>query len=167
MIVVRFDLDETNKNGNAIQKEIGQKMKKKEDASDLLKQKKDLDAKKIEMKKLVDEKEAERDAKLSTIGNVVHSSVPTSNNEVFREASCVYFAVLIIEKDNNEVLYKWPENEEPVKGSGILAHDQVLQRLGGYDSERGKFYFLIFPENQFVFYLRSKSCWSPRVLSSE
>lgn len=57
-------------------------MKNKEPADELLTRKNELtkerDAKKSEM----DLKEAERDQKLILIGNIVHDSVPVSNNEV-------------------------------------------------------------------------------------
>jgi seryl-tRNA synthetase len=67
-----------------------------------------------------DEKEQERDRKLILIGNLVHDSVPVSKTE-----------------DDNTVVFTWPAGEKPVKKAGILAHDQVLERLAGYDSERG------------------------------
>ena len=81
-ILVRYDLDGLNKEFNAIQKEIGMKMKNKQPADDLLAKKNDLDNRRADLKKVVDDKEQERDNKLILIGNIVHASVPTSNDEV-------------------------------------------------------------------------------------
>ena len=80
--LVRFDLDALNKEFNAVQKEIGQKMKNKESPGDLLDKKKNIENKRTELKKIVDEKEKERDSRLILIGNVVHNSVPISGDEV-------------------------------------------------------------------------------------
>ncbi|CAI4210195.1 unnamed protein product [Parascedosporium putredinis] len=66
---------------NEVQKQIGIKKKAKEDASELLEQKVALD---LEKKALIDaasEKEASLKAKVSSIGNIVHETVPVSNNE--------------------------------------------------------------------------------------
>ncbi|KAJ2841518.1 Cytosolic seryl-tRNA synthetase, partial [Coemansia erecta] len=45
----RFELDESNRKINAVQKEIGKKMKAKEDATELLAQKNELESKKKEL----------------------------------------------------------------------------------------------------------------------
>ncbi|KAJ2400877.1 Cytosolic seryl-tRNA synthetase, partial [Coemansia sp. RSA 2531] len=58
----RFELDALNRSINAVQKEIGLKMKAKEDATELLAQKKDLESK----KKDLTEKEQEKDKTLRT-----------------------------------------------------------------------------------------------------
>jgi seryl-tRNA synthetase len=42
-----------------------------------------------------------------------------------------------IDKANNEIVRTFPADFKPEKRTDILAHDQVLERLGGYDSERG------------------------------
>lgn len=85
-----------------MQKEIGQKKKvrrytlndrndlllitvnnqNKEDASELLQQKADLEKQKKESEENAVAKEKERDRKIKTIGNYVHESVPVSDNEV-------------------------------------------------------------------------------------
>jgi seryl-tRNA synthetase len=82
-MLVRFTVDEYNKEINAVQKSIGQKMKNKEPADDLLAKKNDLTTKRDNTKKLVDAKEKERDSKVILIGNLVHDSVPVSNDEVW------------------------------------------------------------------------------------
>lgn len=54
----------------------------KEDASDLVNQKADIEKRKKEAEDLATQKELERDRKIRPIGNYVHESVPVSNNEV-------------------------------------------------------------------------------------
>lgn len=125
---IRFELDEMNKKMNALQKQIGQKYKAKEDASELLKQK---DTYTEEKKQLIEkEQKADTDLrfKVNQIGNIVHESVVDSQDE-----------------ENNELVRTWlPEG---VKEAGAIAtatgapaalsHHEVLLRLDGYDPERG------------------------------
>jgi seryl-tRNA synthetase len=54
----------------------------KEDANDLIEQKASMEKQKKEAEELAVQKEAQRDKKIRTIGNIVHESVPVSNNEV-------------------------------------------------------------------------------------
>ncbi|KAK9470892.1 uncharacterized protein V1510DRAFT_421779 [Dipodascopsis tothii] len=119
---VRFDVDESNKALNKLQKEIGLKYKAKEDPAELLKQKDELTAAKAELAAKEAKMDAELRAKVNTVGNIVHESVPVSQDEV-----------------NNEIIRKWaPEdraNFAEVKGK--LSHHEVLTRLDGYDPERG------------------------------
>ncbi|KAK9479479.1 hypothetical protein V1514DRAFT_328032 [Lipomyces japonicus] len=117
---IRFDLDELNKQQNKIQKEIGLKFKAKEDASDLLKQKEEIVAKKAELTEKETEADAQLKAKVNTVGNIVHESVIVSQNE-----------------DDNDLIRTWFPNGEPKKLDNILSHHEVLTRLDGYDPERG------------------------------
>ncbi|KAJ2398880.1 Cytosolic seryl-tRNA synthetase, partial [Coemansia sp. RSA 2559] len=118
---VKFELDDVNRNINAAQKEIGKKMKASEDASDLLAQKKELEAK----KKVFLEDEQAKDkairAKLNDVGNIVHDSVPVSTTE----------------DDNELVRTYYVDDVEPKHQPNILSHHEVLYLLGGYDQERG------------------------------
>jgi len=57
-------------------------LQNKEDASELLERKVDLERQKKEAEDLAIAKEAQRDKKIKTIGNYVHDTVPVSNNEV-------------------------------------------------------------------------------------
>ncbi|KAI9260533.1 seryl-tRNA synthetase [Phascolomyces articulosus] len=117
----QFLSDQKNKEINGVQKEIGKKFKAKEDASELLKQKEELQKAKEKLQQEAKEGEATWKEKLSTLGNIVHTSVPTSMDE-----------------DNNEVIRTYNHNDvEPVKRTDILSHHEVLQRLDGYDQERG------------------------------
>ncbi|KAG2200053.1 seryl-tRNA synthetase [Mucor mucedo] len=118
---LQFTSDQKNKEANVIQKEIGKKFKAKEDPSELVAQKNALQAEKDVLVAQAKDKETSWKNKLATIGNIVHSSVPTSMNE-----------------DNNEVIRTYYHNGvEPVKRTDIMSHHEVLSRLDGYDQERG------------------------------
>ncbi|OCK81281.1 serine-tRNA ligase [Lepidopterella palustris CBS 459.81] len=106
---------------NAVQKEIGQKKKAKENADDLLKKKSDLQDEKKKQDELAAEKLAKLHVKVKSIGNYVHESVPVSNDE-----------------DNNEVIQTWaPEGVKVEHHPDWLPHHGVLTRIDGYDPERG------------------------------
>lgn len=125
---IRFDLDALNKELNALQKQIGQKYKAKEDASELLAQKDKL----VADKKSFIEQEQKADAdlrnKVNQIGNIVHGSVVDSQDE-----------------DNNELVRTWkPESLSEIGATASctgaeakLSHHEILLRLDGYDPERG------------------------------
>ncbi|CUM50569.1 Serine--tRNA ligase, cytoplasmic [Debaryomyces fabryi] len=125
---IRFDLDALNKELNALQKQIGQKFKAKEDAADLLAQKDKL----VADKKSFIEQEQKADAdlrnKVNQVGNIVHKSVVDSQDEV-----------------NNELVRTWkPESLAEVGqiasctgAEAKLSHHEILLRLDGYDPERG------------------------------
>ncbi|KAG5421383.1 SES1 [Candida metapsilosis] len=127
-VKIRFDLDEHNKKLNAVQKQIGQKFKAKEDPAELLKEKEQL----TEEKKQLIEREANTDKelrnKVNQVGNLVHDSVVDSMDEA-----------------NNELIKTWvPEGyKEPAQvaagtnAPASLSHHEVLLRLDGYDPERG------------------------------
>ncbi|KAJ1917001.1 Cytosolic seryl-tRNA synthetase [Tieghemiomyces parasiticus] len=116
----RFDLDQLNKEINRIQKEIGQKMKKKEDAGELIAEKTGVQDKRTNV--TTDEKAKEEALRqlASQVGNLVHDSVPVSMDEA-----------------NNQVVRVWPVDQTPQKRTDILSHHEVLYRLDGYDPERG------------------------------
>lgn len=125
---IRFDLDALNKELNALQKQIGQKFKAKEDAGDLLAQKDKL----VADKKSFIEQEQKADAdlrnKVNQVGNIVHKSVVESQDE-----------------DNNELVRAWkPESLAEIGpiasctgAEAKLSHHEILLRLDGYDPERG------------------------------
>lgn len=119
---MRFSVDELNKQLRNIQKAITEHIKKSETAEALLSEKTKLEAEKEKAESLMEEKALLLDQKLNTIGNIVHESVPDSATE-----------------DDNEVIRFWhgESGNPPQKGQGLLSHDQVLQRLDGYDPERG------------------------------
>lgn len=125
---IRFDLDATNKKLNALQKQIGQKFKAKEDASELLAEKDKVTAEKKELTENEQKADADLRIKVNQVGNLVHDTVVDSMNE-----------------DNNEIVRTWKPSGveelgqvatatgEPAK----LSHHEVLLRLDGYDPERG------------------------------
>ncbi|KAL8843092.1 MAG: hypothetical protein Q9170_000222 [Blastenia crenularia] len=116
----KYEAQQIGSKINATQKEIGAKKKAKEDASDLLQSKGNLEEQKKRTEEVVLEKEAALQRKIKTVGNYVHESVPVSNNE-----------------DNNAQIRIWaPEGKQPQKLK-CLSHHEVLTRLDGYDPERG------------------------------
>ncbi|ORZ06011.1 seryl-tRNA synthetase [Absidia repens] len=120
-VKTQFNSDQKNKEINAVQKEIGKKYKAKEDASELVAKKSQLQNEKDALLVEAKEEESVWKTKLATLGNIVHTSVPTSMNE-----------------DNNEVIKTYNHNDiKPVKKTDILSHHEVLSRLDGYDQERG------------------------------
>lgn len=66
------------------------------------------------------EKDVTLQKKLKTVGNYVHHSVPTSDNE-----------------DNNTVIRTWPPERTQAKNLDCLSHHEVLTRINGYDPIRG------------------------------
>ncbi|CCU76687.1 unnamed protein product [Blumeria hordei] len=105
---------------NEIQKQIGVKRKAKENADELMKQKLKLETDKKEALENAAGKELILKKKISTIGNLVHNSVPVNNDE-----------------DCNIIQKIWaPEGMDVVKRD-VLSHHEVLTRLDGYDPERG------------------------------
>lgn len=68
----------------------------------------------------VAEKDAALQAKVKTVGNYVHDSVPISDNE-----------------DNNEVKHTWKPEGVTVEKRDCLSHHEVLHRIGGFDQDRG------------------------------
>lgn len=119
---LRFQLDELNKKQNALQKQIGAKFKAKEDPKELLSQKEDLAKEKVRLQEEEKAAETQMRAKVNLVGNVVHPSVPVSDDE-----------------ENNELIRTWaPNGEDPSQRRVKLSHDEVLTRLNGFDPERGQ-----------------------------
>ncbi|KAI6355872.1 hypothetical protein MCOR25_008078 [Pyricularia grisea] len=105
---------------NDVQKKIGAKKKAKEDASEFLQEKIALEKAKKELIDSAAEKQKLLDKKLTTIGNIVHDSVPVSDNE-----------------DNNEIIRTYCPEGLTVEKRECLSHHEVLTRLDGYDPDRG------------------------------
>ncbi|KAA6411784.1 MAG: seryl-tRNA synthetase [Lasallia pustulata] len=116
----RYEASQINTKLNATQKEIGLKKKAKEDASELLQKKVDMEKEKKVLEESASEKEAALQKKIKTIGNYVHDSVPVSKNE-----------------DNNALIRKWTPEGVRVEKRDCLSHHEVLTRIDGYDPERG------------------------------
>ncbi|KAJ1735767.1 Cytosolic seryl-tRNA synthetase [Coemansia biformis] len=118
---VKYELDEVNRAINAVQKEVGLKLKAKEDASELVANKKGLDAKKKQLAEDEKDKEKELRAMVGTVGNIVHDSVPVS----------------MTEDDNQVIRTHFVGGSEPTRDAGLRPHHEVLYLLGGYDADRG------------------------------
>ncbi|KAL2197568.1 hypothetical protein P885DRAFT_68694 [Corynascus similis CBS 632.67] len=80
----------------------------------------DIEKEKKELLASAAEKEKALKAKVKTIGNIVHESVPVSNNE-----------------DNNTVERTWAPEGVTFEKRNVLSHHEVLDKLDGYDPERG------------------------------
>ncbi|KAI0019622.1 hypothetical protein F4780DRAFT_745772 [Xylariomycetidae sp. FL0641] len=116
-----YAASQINSKMNDLNKQIGAKKKAKENADDLLLQKANYDKEKKALIESAAQKDIALQAKIKTIGNIVHDSVPVSDNE-----------------DNNVQLRTWaPEGVTVEKKEGILSHHEVLLRLDGYDPDRG------------------------------
>ncbi|KAM7221752.1 serine--tRNA ligase, cytoplasmic [Rhypophila decipiens] len=105
---------------NGVKKQIGAKMKAKEDAADLLQEKARFENEKKDLLDAAAEKEKVLKAKVKTIGNLVHDSVPVSDNE-----------------DNNVVERTWAPEGVTFEKRNVLSHHEVLAKIEGYDAERG------------------------------
>ncbi|PHH71393.1 hypothetical protein CDD83_5206 [Cordyceps sp. RAO-2017] len=116
----QYSATQLNGKINEVQKQIGVKKKAKEDASELLAQKVELEKEKRSLVESAAEKDALLKSKIKTIGNIVHDSVPVSDNE-----------------DNNGVLRMWAPEDVSVEKRNMLSHHEVLLRLDGYDPDRG------------------------------
>ena len=85
-LTAQFEAEKIKKEINAIQKQITQKKKAKEDADDLLKDKVKLDKDFVEMSKRAADKEKEMTTKAATIGNIVDKDCHVSTTEVSGQA---------------------------------------------------------------------------------
>lgn len=116
----QYSATQVNTKINEVQKQIGAKKKAKEDASELLAQKVELEKEKKTWIEAAAEKDAALKKKIATIGNIVHDTVPISDNE-----------------DNNAKIRDWTPEGVTVEKRDVLSHHEVLTRLDGYDPERG------------------------------
>ena len=127
-----------------------------EEADKLKAQKADLDKEIAALGAKAQEQEIVMRKKANTIGNIVHESVPVSDNEVRGRAARrrerrELIGVPLRAQDNNQVIRtfypKDPNGDSapPVKGGaltmkeGILSHHEVMYRLGMLEMERGAF----------------------------
>ncbi|KAL0946138.1 hypothetical protein HGRIS_012403 [Hohenbuehelia grisea] len=118
-----YDINILNRQINAVQKDIGAKKKAKENADELVAQKKELDAQVATKKQETKEFEQKMRQIAGTVGNIVGKAVPVSVTE-----------------DDNVTLRTWfpaGETEEPPARPGIMPHHEVLLRLDAMDLDRG------------------------------
>ncbi|KAK5104327.1 Cytosolic seryl-tRNA synthetase [Lithohypha guttulata] len=116
----RYRADQKRAEIGKVQKEIGQLKKNKQDATELLEKKSQLESEAKQIAEEAVEKEKLRDKKCKSIGNYVHESVPINNNEDF-----------------NEVIQTWAPEGVTVEKTDCLSHHEVMTRAELYDGERG------------------------------
>lgn len=121
-IKLRFQVDQLNKEARVVQTRIAERMKAKEDATELVAERGAILVKRDEVEKVMEEKEQSVKSLLCSMGNPVHASVVDSLDEA-----------------NNGLVREWKpaEMEAVEQKAGWLPHHQVLLRLDGYDGERG------------------------------
>jgi len=109
--------EEVRRDVGVIQKEITAKYKAKEDASELVAKKDALAAQIPVLEAEANALEQERLKLMIPIGNLVHESVPVSDNE-----------------DNNAVVDQWGEFKT---APGLKHHHELLYMIDGYEGDRG------------------------------
>lgn len=121
---IRGKQDTNNMNRNIVIKKIGEKKKKDktDPCDDLLKEKADIDKAIEDTEKELNDLWDALSKKYSKVGNIVHDSVPISDNE-----------------EHNKVERTWgTPNKVTIDGKpGTAHHHQILNWIGGYDPERG------------------------------
>jgi len=111
-----FEYDNLKKESGQMSKQVQEKMKKKEDASEIIAKVK---ANKVQIaatEKKTQETEALRDKLLKQIGNIVHASVPESMDE-----------------EDNDVVRTSGECRGPTK----YHHHQLLHMIDGFNPDAG------------------------------
>eukprot|EP01089_Gocevia_fonbrunei_P004984 TRINITY_DN150_c0_g1_i2.p1 TRINITY_DN150_c0_g1~~TRINITY_DN150_c0_g1_i2.p1 ORF type:complete len:473 (-),score=143.94 TRINITY_DN150_c0_g1_i2:57-1475(-) len=114
----QFNVDKKKGELRAVSKQVGEKKKARQECQDLVDASKALKEEIEKLEREIENTRTEIDRKLSTIGNIVHESVPVSNDE-----------------DNNSLVRKWGEFN--VKAGANKHHHELLHMIDGYDPERG------------------------------
>lgn len=112
----QFQLDQLRKDFNKANKEVAQKKIAKQDATEEIAKVKSVDEAIKSKVGEVEEKRLAVDARLKSIGNLVHDSVPVDNDE-----------------DKNQVVRTWGEPRPEAKHN----HVDLIHMLGIADTERG------------------------------
>ncbi|RKF55165.1 Serine--tRNA ligase, cytoplasmic [Golovinomyces cichoracearum] len=128
----QYAATQVNSKINDVQKQIGVKRKAKENADDLMKQKLEYEKQKKELLESSASKELLLKKKISTVGNLVHESVPVHKDEA---SSAQHYVDQ--NQDQNSLLRTWAPEGMRVEKLEVLSHHEVLTRLDGYDPERG------------------------------
>eukprot|EP01090_Pellita_catalonica_P006338 TRINITY_DN1654_c0_g1_i1.p1 TRINITY_DN1654_c0_g1~~TRINITY_DN1654_c0_g1_i1.p1 ORF type:complete len:456 (-),score=106.49 TRINITY_DN1654_c0_g1_i1:123-1454(-) len=113
-----FEIDEKRKQRSKVTKEISQKKRAKEECDDLIEQSKAIAVEISAMEKTAEELKEQRDTLVNGVGNLVHPSVPVSQDE-----------------EHNGLVRKWGEFKK--KEEINLHHHELLHMIDGYDPERG------------------------------
>lgn len=122
----QFDLEQCQKTKNAVNKKIAaiKKNDPKDPVTELMKEKKETEAEIVRLQELAQTAKDRREVGLNKIGNVVHESVPVSQDEA-----------------DNEVVREWGTPRvftTAYNTKGFLPHFELLSRLGAVDLERGR-----------------------------
>jgi len=124
----KFQLDEKRKEVNKVQSQITEKKKAskgQDKCEDLLQQKTALEGEAADFEKVVEETQAKRDKLLGAIGNLVHDTVPVSQDE---------------DKDN-KVVATWgvPRSFEgkTYQANGFRPHFELLEMIGAVEFDAG------------------------------
>lgn len=115
----RFRLDECRQQLNALSKQVGQRKKAGEDASELIGEVGQIKARMAEIEAVTARQERERDAVLRGIGNLVHESVVVSADEA-----------------RNAPLRAWGDAAERTRRAR-WSHVDLLIMLGAADYDKG------------------------------
>jgi len=128
-IKAQFDTDQKRKEIGQVQKIITDRKKEskgKDECAELVKQKVALEEESVNLVTKSDQLKEKRDKRLGNIGNIMHKSVPVSQDE---------------EKDN-EVVATWgvPRSFSGAKymADGFRPHYQLLDMLGAVEFEAGR-----------------------------
>jgi len=116
----RYELDQSNGKSKKMTQEIFKKNKGGEDTESLKAEKAELDKKIEELEVKVGEHEKNVQSLLRQVGNIVHASVPVSDNE-----------------DHNAVIRQWGDFKPLSAFPGAQAHWELLARIDGYEPQRG------------------------------
>ncbi|KAI5481752.1 serine-tRNA ligase [Pseudohyphozyma bogoriensis] len=129
-----FQRNQLAKELNKVQKEIGMKMKAKEDATELKEKKAGFDKQIADLVAQSKEAEEAMRKKANTIGNIVHDSVPVSETEDDNRVERTF---------HPDGMTPNGEMTKPLKGvgrtlsEGLLSHHEVMHRLDILEMERG------------------------------
>lgn len=127
-VVAKFNADQKRKEVNAVQDIITERKKSskgQDKCTDLLEQKTKLEQEVVSLDQVSEELLEQRDAKLHKVGNIVHDSVPVSQDE---------------DKDN-AVVSTWgvPRSFNGIKyqTNGFRPHFELLEMIGAVEFEPG------------------------------
>uniref|UniRef100_A0A383V6T7 serine--tRNA ligase n=1 Tax=Tetradesmus obliquus TaxID=3088 RepID=A0A383V6T7_TETOB len=116
----RFELDQVKKEFNALNKQIAELRKAKQDATELQDKTKAMKASIAELEEKEKQIISERDAALVPIGNLVHDSVPVDDNE-----------------DNNAIVREFGSPRSAGEGEKLYNHVDLVTLLDIVNLEAG------------------------------
>lgn len=128
-IKAQYDTEQKRKQVGQVQAKITDRKKASKGSDkceDLVKEKTAFEAEVVELEKVSDELLAARDKKLGSIGNIVHDSVPVSQDE----------------DEDNEVVAKWGVPRDftgmTYMSNGFRPHFELLEMIGAVEFEAGR-----------------------------